>query len=380
MLTEADEVEGVLQTILQDCRVLNFPGGRLYHGIVKPGFEDSLPDIRRWFEKRPGTLLAERANGRIVLTYQLTVEKRVNLALHLGLVAGAVITLLVAGAFPPDVGIRPLDGYRSLFAGIVAFLRGNDAALVEFLRRVLTDGVPFCFGMLAILAAHEGGHYVASRRYGMSCSLPYFIPSPMWPGTFGAVIRLRTPMLHRRALIDVGAAGPLAGIAATVPILLYGIHTSKLVPAGTSGIAVGSPILMDVLIKLVHGTIPPGFALDLSPLAVAGWFGLLITSLNLLPVGQLDGGHVLYALVGRAQGCVGWAFVALVSYLALFVWPGWIVWLMLMLFLIRVKHPRLVDEEIELSPGRVVIGVVCIVVFLLSFMPLPIAVIERAGV
>lgn len=366
-----NEVEGVLTTVLESLSVFSYPGGRIYRGDLKPGFERSLSELRRWFRGAPGDLLVEQIDGRTVLTYRESQTERHRLTLHTVLFYCAVVCALLAGAF-----FLPTIGLAEFLDGLSAWLQGSSEPLLSFWKAVVKDGVPFCFGIFVILASHEFGHYSASRVYRMDTSLPYFLPSPFWPGTFGAVIRLRSPILHKRALLDVGAAGPLTGFIISLPILVYGIATSEVVPRPAQGVLIefGEPLLMKILTHLIHHQIPEGYVLNLSSLGLAGWLGLLVTAINLLPVGQLDGGHIMYALVGKWQRLVAWVFVIGVAVALAPKWHGWVLWLVIIFFLVRLKHPAVLDERVKLTTWRVVLGVMCIVAFVLSFVPIPITV------
>lgn len=273
-----------------------------------------------------------------------------------------------------------------------AFDRGVVAGLTT-----LAAGWDFALPLMAILLSHELGHYVAGRLHRVDISPPYFIPMPLsLLGTMGAVIRMRGRIAHRDALLDVGAAGPLAGIVVTLPVLVYGIVTSPVQPLPTAGtfIVEGRSVLYLSLLYLLKGPIPDGHDIMLSPTAFAGWAGLLVTMMNLIPVGQLDGGHIAYALFGPRQDVYGrWArrglpVVALLTGAAygipallaarpwsevLSEWASglhWIVWFAVLTGLGRVagdEHPP--TDDATLSPKRRVIAIGTLVLFVLLFMP-----------
>lgn len=238
-------------------------------------------------------------------------------------------------------------------------------------------GLRLAAGALAILLAHEFGHYFAARYYGVDVTLPFFIPFPVpfasLVGTLGAFIRIRSPIPHRRALFDIGVAGPLAGFAVALPVLWLGMREASVraVTAETDGIPLGAGLLFQWATELGHGSIPSGQSLFLGPLALAAWFGLLVTALNLMPIGQLDGGHAVYALVrGRAHRisrAASWLCVALV-----YVSPSWILWAILMRLLGR-PHPPTLDDDAPIGAARLAVGVLTFAVFALCFMPDPIA-------
>ena len=247
-------------------------------------------------------------------------------------------------------------------------------------------GLPYALALLAILGTHELGHYCAARYHGMDVTPPFFIPVPFALGTFGAFIQMRSPAENRRVLFDVAVAGPLAGLVVAIPALLIGLQSSTILPIEAprdllEGTAVGSSFLFALLAKLALGdALQLGCVVQLSPLAFAGWLGLFITGLNLIPVGQLDGGHIARAMFGARGG----EFVSRVAMwtlllLALFVWPGLLIWALLIFFIARRGAPPLND----LSPagrGRVAIGCFAFAILALVFAPVPAAALDFLGV
>ncbi len=257
----------------------------------------------------------------------------------------------------------------TLMAG--ALQRGYAPDAVFTQPAALLAGLPYSLTLLLILGAHEMGHYVASRRWGVDASLPYFLPAPSLLGTFGAVIRIRGGIVNRNALMDVAVSGPLAGLAAAVPALLVGLMMSRLAPVGSSlGIGLGTPLLFDGLAWLVYGSIPKGQTILLHPVAFAGWCGLLVTSLNLIPAGQLDGGHVIYTLLGRWHPKISVA-IGLVLLVMGYWWPGWILWSVIVLALGR-RHPTLMDEWEPLTRKRRFWGFACMILLISTFTLAPI--------
>lgn len=247
----------------------------------------------------------------------------------------------------------------------------------------LAYGAPFALPLLAILVVHEFGHYIAGRIHGVDISPPLFIPMPLaLLGTMGAVISMRSRIRSRNALLDVGAAGPLAGLVVAIPVLVIGLMQSPIDPlpaAGSAYLIEGRSLLYTALIWLVKGPIPEGHDVFLSPTAFAGWAGLLVTMINLLPVGQLDGGHVAYALLGERQNVwskrIRYALPAVaVTISALYLdWSAglqWLVWsgvLWLMLRNAPEEHPPTDDDT--LSRGRSIVALVTLAFFVLLFMP-----------
>ena len=240
-------------------------------------------------------------------------------------------------------------------------IKGNRPLLhvALFLLTVLTtymvSGIYYSLSIVSILLAHEMGHYLMCRKYGISATLPFFIPIPLPPfGTMGAFIKIRERIPNRRALFDVGVAGPLAGLALTIPILIIGLQYSRFVPLNSlpeENMFLGESFLFSQLAKLVIGAAPQGYDTALHPMAYAGWAGLFVTALNLLPIGQLDGGHVLYALFGRkSQKIYKLAMLAFII-IGAFLYPGWLLLIVLLLY-IGFHHPPPEDDYIQLDPKR----------------------------
>ncbi len=236
-------------------------------------------------------------------------------------------------------------------------------------------GLPFTVAFLAILGAHEFGHYFLARYHKVAVTLPYFIPFPTIWGTFGAFIQLRSPTITRKQLFDVGIAGPLAGLALAVPILVIGLLNSTIepLPAAGSYMLEGNSIFYWLLKRIIFGQVLPGNGLDvfLHPLAWAGWSGLLVTAFNLFPVGQLDGGHVAYVLFGRATKTAGYVVVGLMVVVGIVFWQGWIFWALMILLFIGVGHPPPLNELAPIGRGRKLLGYAMIAVFVLLFVPTP---------
>ncbi len=239
----------------------------------------------------------------------------------------------------------------------------------------LVKGIPFSFTLMSILLVHEMGHYVTSKYYGVKTTLPYFIPGPWAPfgiGTFGAFIRMRSPILRKNALLDIGAAGPIAGFIVSIVAVAVGLYSSKIVEMedGNALLRLGDPLMFNFLAYFL-GKIPPaGYDVALNSVAFAGWFGLFVTSLNLLPIGQLDGGHIAYALLGRQQRFLSIGMVVVLVILGATGWPGWYVWAVLTSFL-GLRHPPIMDEEVPLDLKHRLIGWGSVVLFIVTFMPVP---------
>jgi membrane-associated protease RseP (regulator of RpoE activity) len=264
-------------------------------------------------------------------------------------------------------------------------------------------GWPFALSLMTILTGHEFGHYFAGRYYKVPVSLPYFIPVPVPPlGTMGAFIVMKGRSVNRRQMLTVGAAGPLVGFVLAVPILILGLSLSTVEPmvAPEPGMTIfleGNSLLYLLLKLAVFGRVLPGsgdpatllaglgeggaallgtFPIDagldvfISPVALAGWAGLLVTALNLIPVGQLDGGHVLYSLVGQRAQILTWPIIGILVLLGIFFWQGWLLWAGLIFFFGR-AHPEPLDDVTELDSSRKIVAVAVLLVFILTFAPLP---------
>jgi membrane-associated protease RseP (regulator of RpoE activity) len=245
--------------------------------------------------------------------------------------------------------------------------------------RVYVAGLQFSVPLITVLLCHELGHYLAARRHGLTATPPYFIPFPvplLGIGTLGAVIRVKDPIRTKRQLLDIGAAGPIAGFVALVPFLAYGIAASEIgeTPAeGAAYLEFGEPLIYQLMEALIRPGLGDNMTLWLHPTGVAAWFGVLVTLLNMLPFAQLDGGHVGYALLGRWHRRLVWPLLGGLFGLG-FVWPGWWVWVAIALFL-RPQHPPLWDEEVPLDPWRKLIGWTAVAIFVLCFVVEPIKIV-----
>ena len=281
--------------------------------------------------------------------------------LHLLLFAATLITTCVVGA-----GMQR-DFDRNLPFSIENAVEGfitiwDNPAL-------LATGLPFALTLLVILLAHEFGHYCAAVYYRIDASLPYFLPSPVF-GTFGAFIRVRSPIYSKRALFDIGIAGPIAGFVALIPALGVGMAFSKVIPgiATHGSIVFGTPALLWLAQQFVFPGAPAA-DIYLHPIARAAWVGLFATALNLLPIGQLDGGHIVYALASRRHRLLSLLFIAILVPLSRY-WPGWLLWACI-LFLLRKHHPVIYDTA-PVGPGRLRLALVALAIFVLSFTAAPV--------
>ncbi len=275
--------------------------------------------------------------------------------IHIVLFGATLLTTTLAGTF--QAGGDPLSDPSALILGL-----------------------PFALTLLLILLSHEMGHYLLARIHGVWASLPYFIPGPpFFVGTFGAFIRMKSAPTNRRALFDIGAAGPWAGVLFAIPAVIVGLSLSEVRPLAplSGGIILGDSVLFSTLITLVLGVAPDEVRVILHPIALAGWFGLFVTFLNLLPVGQLDGGHVVYSLFGAAHHRIAWTFWVVIVGLGFLGWRGWFVWAVLLL-LLGIRHPPTGDSVSPLDRKRTIYGWCTVGLFVLTFTPVPITL--KAGV
>jgi hypothetical protein len=370
-------------------RVMHMGTREVVDGLVAPDHRGPSLALRQVLGRWGGAWYwSDRSHAQLTLVRPLPGARRPSWRLHTALFLITIVCTLAAGT--------ALAGLWFPFSppGLTGMVRGATQFLVDFVAgdwRLFLAGWTFGVPLLTILLVHELGHYAAARRYDIDSSPPVFLPIPptISPiGSLGAFIRLRSPVLDRRQLLDVGAAGPLAGFVVAIVVLIWGYQTSdplslaQMLPAGVG--AAGSPtwvmfagqpiVLGDSLLTgfLRQQFFPEAVGLHLSLPAFAGWVGAFITGLNLLPLSQLDGGHVLYGLLGRGQRWV--AAIAVVALLALAqVSPTWYVWV-IMTFIIgggRWTHPSVVAPERPVPASRRWVGASCVAVFVLTFVPFP---------
>ena len=270
---------------------------------------------------------------------------------HIILFSLTVLTTLIAGAIMQGVNIftNPL---------------------------LISKGVPFSITLMFILGTHEFGHYYFAQKHNVDATLPYFIPAPPFLfliGTFGAFIKIKSEITSRSALLQIGAAGPIAGFIVAIPSLFVGLKLSRIFDKspGFNGIVLGDSMLMKAMIWITHPGLSENQDVLLHPIAFAGWIGLLVTMLNLLPVGQLDGGHISYAMFGKKQNYI--ARFSLITLLFLsFISLNWLIWGLLIFFLMRsTGHPPINDFNKPLSKRNKFIGYLCLLIFIICFVPAP---------
>jgi membrane-associated protease RseP (regulator of RpoE activity) len=356
-----DEVDGLRQDIADLFVVydttLNYPDPDFvrFRGkfLVDPA--DCFDDLRLRYERHGYTPLIRDEDGRTALiglpgVFNPTEPSRwINLVL---LIATIVSTLLVGSLYSANTTAQIWQIWR---------------------------GWPFALSIMLILGAHEMGHYAAARYHKVPVTLPYFIPMPLSAiGTLGAFIRLQAPVKSRRALLDVGAAGPLAGLVVALPVLVYGLWTSSTGPISSGALIEGNSLLYALTKVAIFGQVLPtnGIDVQLNQVAWAGWVGLLVTGINLIPLGQLDGGHIAYTLLGEKAKLLFWpvlaALLLITGYSFLRGTPAytWLLWVGLLAFMGR-TYAQPLDDVTELDPRRKAIAIAALVLFFLVFVPLP---------
>ena len=345
------------------------PLGVTFQGRLLVAPDEAARSLADRFRGRGWTpVLHEDGDGRPTLT--LVPERAVvsprrerGPALHILLLALTIVTTTWAGALHQGVNLLQEPGR-------------------------FTTGLPYALALMTILGAHEMGHYVMARRHGMRVTLPYFIPVPFALGTFGAFIRLLSPSPSRRALFDVGVAGPLAGLAFAIPALLIGLPLSTTVSTDVSGPGLhlgtdaGSSILFSALASIaIPESMAAGHVIVLHPLAFAGWLGLLVTALNLIPVGQLDGGHIADAMFGQRSGAtIGTVAMVTLVLLGLFVWSGLLYWAFIAFFIAGGKGLPPLNDVSALDVRRQAVGIFSFALLVAILLPVPHGLYETFGV
>ena len=362
------------------CRLRN---GVMYRGRIRADLAEDIDVLHGILSTAPGEHHIEEVDGDVYATiriYRPGKEPRQRLWLHIGLLLLTTITVLGAGAELSRTEPRGLSliPFEFVIDSTAYWIEGHGAAIIQDLLpkflAAMRGGAPYAAALLFILLAHEMGHYITAKRYGIDATLPFLLPAPLFFGTVGAVIRMRSPIAHRRALFDVGIAGPIAGLVASLIVCFIGLRLSSYVAIAEAPYVPFEFGRSLVFRAMSHLALAPGGPEDVllwHPVLIAGWFGFFLTFLNMLPVGQLDGGHVWYALVGSKQKHVG--RVALVSLFGLgLVSVGWIMLATLVLLILRIGHPPVVDESVGLGRGRLAVGIAMIVFFALLFVAVPI--------
>ncbi len=284
-------------------------------------------------------------------------------------------------SWPPRPSQPRAPRRRWRLAGILFAATVGSTLLAGYLMSGdLVQAAGYSAAIMAILLLHEMGHFLMCLRYNVPATPPYFIPMPLTPfGTMGALILMPPSQRSLRSILDIGSAGPLAGLVVAVPVAYLGLKLSQVMPVSEvppeGGMRLGDSILFWLLTRAAHGPLPAGAEILLHPVGLAGWAGLFVTGLNLLPVGQLDGGHVMYALIGRRARFVGYVFMAAFALWTLLAHRGWWLMLVLLLLLLQRGHPPALDPR-PLDRRRMAIGILLMIIFVLTFVPRPIVVIQ----
>lgn len=337
-------------------------GVAFFCNIDKSNLNDQFSLLRDELSKSDYIPLYRREHGEdIIYILKKPKKKEKPFWVNLLLLTATIITTLITGSLL-EIGYGDLQSVPNIFE-------------VFHPENLFAGAIFFSLPLMSILFVHEMGHYYFSKRHNLQASFPFFIPvPPILPGfnigTFGALISSGDPMPNKNTLFDVGISGPVAGFLIAVPVTIIGIFTSDVVSISslpTGETVLGTSLLFSILSSVLL-SIPEGFALDLNSVAFAGWIGLLITSINLLPAGQLDGGHIFRAVLGEKQKYAGWAAVIIM------VFTGWWFFAFIILLLIGVEHPPPLNDESELDPSRRLLFFIAIAILILCFIPFPISI------
>jgi membrane-associated protease RseP (regulator of RpoE activity) len=344
---EGFRLSRLLGGLLEVTRTSEKGGSVTLYGKFLLRERDAIPLLQKRFEEQNLVPHLRRVGNEVSIQIGRKVElPPANPLINLLLFLATVLTTLFAGAM--QRGANPLSDPGSIVLG-----------------------VPFSFTLLSILGAHELGHYFTSRRLGINATLPYFIPFPHLIGTFGAVIKIRSPMPDRRALVEVGAAGPFAGMIFAIPAVIIGLKLSEIIEISelAGGISLGNSFLFWLFSRITIGSIAEGYDVILHPVAFAGWIGFFVTAMNLLPMGQLDGGHIAYALFGKRHRPLALVFFVLLLLFGLR-WMGWLFFGM-MVMIMGLRHPPPLDDLTLLSPVHKYTSWIAFLLFVLTFTPVP---------
>jgi membrane-associated protease RseP (regulator of RpoE activity) len=368
-LLAPEQVPDVVRRVMEVHVGFEHGGTRIFQGPLPVPPDDAFDALKRSAGEGIVPMLQadERYGATIILmpkpAEMRAMERRTRPWVNWGLFVATILTTTWAGAAHQGVDLLRQPGRFAV-------------------------GLPYALGLLSILGVHELGHFFAARYHGMNVTPPFFIPVPFGLGTFGAFIQMRSPPENRRALFDVAVAGPLAGLVIAIPATLIGLRQSSVIPFDASlpmsqvhGTSAGSSLLFAMLAKLSLGEqLQESHLVQLSPLAFAGWLGLFITALNLLPVGQLDGGHTARAMFGtRVGNTISTVAMWSLLLLAIFVWPGLMMWALIVFFFIGRGTPPLNDLS-PVTPGRRLIGYLAFLILLLILVPLPHEFWPEAGI
>ncbi len=276
-----------------------------------------------------------------------------------------------AGTYRIGIAGKKASGKTRIHLNLILFVATVVTTVYagyKFSGGTIFDGLAFAVALLAILGVHETAHYYAARKHDVDSTLPYFIPAPTLIGTFGAVINIRSPIPDKNSLFDLGFSGPLAGLIIAIPVLIIGISLSKVAPIGTGSLTFTPPLIMTIIMHFVAPPIPTGYELQIDSLAFAGWVGIIVTLLNLMPVAFLDGGHIVRSLfnnrIHRIISIIG-VFITLVL--------GWIPMsiLMMLILVLNKRHPGALDDVSTLTSWRKLMAALMLIIFILCLSPMP---------
>jgi membrane-associated protease RseP (regulator of RpoE activity) len=276
-----------------------------------------------------------------------------------------------AGTYRIGIAVKKEMGKSRIHINIILLIATVATTIFagyKFAGGSLLDGVAFAVALLGILGIHETAHYYAAKKHDVKATLPYFVPAPTLIGTFGAVINVKSPIPDKNSLFDLGFSGPFAGILVAIPVLIIGISLSKIVPTASMSMIFTPPPIMSILIYFMIPTIPAGYGLQIHPIVFAGWVGIIVTLLNLMPVAFLDGGHIVRSLFSEKIHGV----ISIIGVLVTIV-LGWIPMaiLMMLILVLNKRHPGALDNVSKLTKWRKVMAVVMLIIFLLCLSPVP---------
>lgn len=326
--------------------------------------ENNFEKVLRELEKLGYWGALKKKEGKVILyLFPAQEVKEENPFIGIGLFIATVLSTLFAGYWLSGSYISFLDEYN-----------------LPGIRNIYLNALAFSISVLAILGTHEMGHKIAATFHGVKSTFPYFIPFPNILGTLGAVIRVKSPIPTRNAAIDLGSSGPIAGFIVAIPVLLIGLRLSPALPMSAvaqveGGITFGQSLIMVLLERYIF-RIPEDYVIYLHPVAIAGWVGILVTFLNLIPAAQLDGGHIARAFLGEKFHSILTFGLGLAMIGLSVLWAGWLIWGFIILLMGRIGNPGALDEVSPISPKRIALALIVLAIFVLSATPVPISVVQ----
>jgi membrane-associated protease RseP (regulator of RpoE activity) len=351
------EIEGLMR--LGDIQASSRGESVVFVGRLQTNAEDTYRLARDRFRKLGYTAMLRHENGEDIIVAQkgVSIFTRSNPLINIFLLLATIVTTTFVGA--GFAGVDILSTFQSAL---------NTGQFLPLLP-ALGAGASFSATLLLILGVHEMGHYIAARLHNVHVTWPYFIPVPFGLGTFGAFIQLKSPVENRKALFDVGLAGPVAGFLVALPLMIIGLMASEVVPAVGIGGRLGQSILLGWLVDLIQPH-AAGDAVALNPVAIAAWFGMLVTGFNLLPIGQLDGGHVAYSMLGKAARPLAYLTISGLILAGFTLWSGWWTWAFFV-FITGLRHAEPLNDITPLDPARKFVSLLTLIWFFLIITPKP---------